>query len=72
MSRLLVFRSFAHDPQGVLAAVQLFALVGVKLYLHVLALELSATSFANTKPLFHDPQFALRHDFSLAHLAWRQ
>ena len=67
MKRLLAFGGFAHDPQGILAAVQRLALVGVELCLNVGILELGIAPFADAKPLFHDPQFALRHDFSLAH-----
>ncbi len=79
MKRLLVFRGFPHDPQGVLAAVYRLALVVIKLCLNVgfriqnAGLKLHITAFANAyggeRSLFHDPQFALLHDRSLAHLA---
>jgi hypothetical protein len=65
--RLFVFGSFTHDPQSVLAAVYGLAFVGIELALNIIALELSVASFADAKSLFHDPQFALRHDCSLAH-----
>lgn len=75
MKRLLVFRSLAHDPQCVLAGVHRLALVGVKLCLNIIALELGATSFADAESrrgLLYDPQFALGHDLSLAQSAGRQ
>jgi hypothetical protein len=65
--RLLAFGGFAHDPQSVLAAVYRLALVGIELRLNVGILELSIAPFADAKALFHNSQFALRHDFSLAH-----
>lgn len=71
---LLAFRGFAHDPQGVLAAIQRLALVGIKLDLNVSILELGIASLAHAdggRGLFHNPQFALRHDSSLAHRAGR-
>ena len=71
---LFAFRSFAHDPQGVLAAVHGLALVGVELCLNIGILELRVAPFAyadGRRGLFHDPQFALCHDCSLAHPAGR-
>ena len=72
MNRLFVFGRFTHDSQGVLAAVYRLALVGIKLRLNIGILELSVAAFADAKTLFHDPQFALPHDFSPAHLGARQ
>ena len=72
MRALLIFGRFAHDPQRILTAVYRLALVGVELGLNTLAFELRATSFADAKALFHDPQFSLLHNCSLAHLAGRQ
>jgi hypothetical protein len=70
MKRLLAFRSFAHDPQRVLAAVQRLALVGIERSLNLggCAAKLGATTFAygKSRVLFHDPQFAPCHDYSLA------
>lgn len=70
MKLLPVFRSFAHDSQRILAAVQRLAIVGIKrsLNLGVCAVKLGATAFAYGKSriLFHDPQFALCHEDSLA------
>jgi hypothetical protein len=72
MKKLFAFGCFAHYPQRILAAVHGFALVDIELGLNVIALELSATPFADTKADFHDPQFALRHVQSLAHSAGRK
>jgi len=69
--RLLIFGRFAHDAKRVLATVYRLALVGIKLGLNAGVFELGITPFADSKPLFHDPQFALRHDLSLAHSAGR-
>jgi hypothetical protein len=70
MKRLLAFRSFAHDPQRVLAAVRQLALMGIErgLNIGVCTVKLGATTFADGKSgiLFHDPQFALCHEYSLA------
>ena len=74
MKPLLVFRSFADDPQGVLAAVYGLALMGVKLCLNIGILELSVAPFAYAdgwRALLYDSQFALLHECSLAHLAGR-
>jgi hypothetical protein len=78
--RLLAFGELAHNPECVLAAVQPFAHVDVKLYRNVrfssigkAGLELSIAAFADSygweRGALHDPQFAFRHDSSLAHLA---
>lgn len=70
MKQLLAFGSFADDPQRVLAAVQRLAIVGVEgdLNLGVRTAKLRATAFADREGgvLFHDPQFALCHAYSLA------
>jgi hypothetical protein len=72
---LLAFRGFPHDPQGVLTTVYQLALVGIKLCLNVGIFELSVASFAHPdggwRGLLYDPQLALLHDCSLAHLAGR-
>ena len=72
--RLLVLGRFAHDPQSVLTAIGELAFVGVKLCLNIAILELGVASFATAngrRGSLYDPQFALRHDCSLAHLAGR-
>jgi len=72
MTCLFIFRRFAHDPQGVLATVYQFALVGVEFCLNIGIFELSVAPLAyadSWRRLFDDPQFALRHNRSLAHLA---
>ena len=46
-NRLLVFRSFADDPQSVLTTIGERAFVGVKLCLNIGILELSVASFTN-------------------------
>ena len=74
-NRLLVFGRFAHDPEGILAAVYRLAFVGVELCLKVGTLKLSVAPFADgdgRRGWFYDSQFALLHGFSLAHLAGRQ
>lgn len=63
---LLVFCGFTHDSQSVLAAIYGLALMGVELCLNIGIAEFGAATFADPKPLFYDPQFALRHDCSLA------
>ena len=71
---LFAFRGLADDPQSILAAIYRLALVGVELCLKVGSLELGIAPFADgdgRRGWFHDPQFALRHDFSLAHSARR-
>ena len=83
MKRLLAFRGLPHDPQGVLAAIYQFAFVGIELCVYfcfciifdsLARMELRIATFADTKgngSTFHDPQFALLHDCSLAHSAGR-
>lgn len=70
MKRLLAFGSFAHDPQRVLAAIQRLAIVGIECgpNLGVRSIKLRTATFADAKGgiLFHDPQFAFRHEYSLA------
>jgi hypothetical protein len=73
MKRLLAFGGFTDDADGVLAAVQRLALVGVKLCLDTI-LELRIASLTDTQNGYaifslHDPELALLHDCSLAHLA---
>ncbi len=82
-NRLLIFRSLADDPQGILAAVYWLALVSIELFadfLHSCFGRLAAgdegliTMFANSGYRIiraNDPQLALLHDCSLAHLAGR-
>ncbi len=79
--KLFVFRGFTDDPQGILTAVHRLALVGIELCLNVgfeirkAGLELGVAAFAYAdgrwRGLLYDPQFALRHDCSLAHLVGR-
>ena len=79
--KLLFLGSFAHDPQCVLTAVYRLALVSIKLCgdiglgIRGARLELCVTALtdANNRRRgdFHDPQFALLHEGSLAHLAGR-
>jgi hypothetical protein len=84
MKRLFAFRSFAHDPKRVLAAVHRLAVVCVELLLdgrlrvaHVrVSRKLRVTAFADSEHwdvpyLFHDSQIALSHTESLAHSAGR-
>ena len=77
---LLAFRGLPHDPQGVLTAVCQLALMRVELRLNMglcggnARLELGVAPLAYTdsgRHSFYDPQFALLHDCSLAHLAGR-
>ena len=80
-TQLLAFLGFAHDRQGVLAAVYRVALVGiilcgnVSLGIRGTRLEVCIAAFTNAEDrrrgYFYDPQFALRHDCSLAHRAGR-
>jgi hypothetical protein len=70
MRELFIFGSFAHDAKRILAAVHRLAIVDIKcsLNLGVCAAKLRATAFAYGKGgiLFHDPQFTLCHENSLA------
>jgi hypothetical protein len=63
------FGRFAHDSQGILAAIQRLAFVGIErgLNLGVCAVELRATAFADGKAraALYDSEFALRHEDSL-------
>lgn len=71
-NRLFVFCGLANDAKGILATVYRFAFVDIKLCLNAVALELSITPFAYAdgwRGLLDDPQFALGHVQSLAHLA---
>jgi hypothetical protein len=73
-TRLLVFRSLAHDAEGVLASIHQLALVRFKLCLNIGTLELSVAPFTYAdgwRRSFYDSQFALLHNCSLAHLAGR-
>jgi hypothetical protein len=71
VKRLLAFGRFTHDAQRVLAAVHRLARMSVEICLNPIALELGVAPFADAKALFHNPQFALRHDSSLAQTAGR-
>ena len=77
-NRLLVLGRFAHDPQSILATVGQFALMGIERGFNFLlrfGLELRVAAFAYSdyrRVLFYDPQFARRHDCSLAHPAGRR
>jgi len=73
-NKLLIFGSFAHDPQCILAAIGRLAFVDIKLCLNIGTLELRVAPFTYAngwRALLHDPQFALLHNCSLAHLAGR-
>ena len=82
-NRLFVLGRFAHDPQCVLAAVYRLALVALKecanfpfclIFLRQMRLKLLIAPFAyadGRRVLLYDPQFALLHNCSLAHLAGR-
>jgi hypothetical protein len=75
VNALFTFRGFAHNPQRILTAVHRLALVSVKLCLNIGIFELGIASLAHAdgrRGLFHDPQFALWHGFSLAHSAGRE
>jgi hypothetical protein len=81
MKALFIFRSFTHDPQGVLTAVRWLAFVIVELYLnigvwiHKVRLELSVTPFAYAngrgRGFPYNPKALVRHDRSLTHLVRR-
>ena len=79
-NRLLLFGSFAHDPQRILAAINRLTLVGIELLLdgrlgipHVgVSRKLGVTAFADSEHRdvpnsLHDPKNALWHAESLAH-----
>jgi len=80
VKRLLVFRGFPHDPQGILTAVCQLALMSIKLRLNVgiwrgkARPELGIAPFTYAegwKGSLYDLQSALLHNCSLAHLAGR-
>ena len=81
MKRLLAFRGFPHNSQRVLTAVCQIALVSIELRPNIGAwrgkagLELSIAPFTYADGwkwgFLNDPQFALPHDCSLAHLVGR-
>jgi hypothetical protein len=76
VNRLLV-RRFAHDPQGVLTTVHWLTLVNEEQCFNLcgrvwqVGFELSVAPFTYAdgwrRGFLYDPQFALRHDCSLAH-----
>src|ERR1700723_986089 len=70
LNLLFVFCSFADDAQRVLAAIKRLAIMGIErsLKLGVCTAKLGATPFTDSKGgiPFHDPQFALCHEDSLA------
>ncbi len=75
-NRLLIFGRFSHDPQSILTGVSQLALVGIKRGLNGvfgigLKLQVAMLAYADYWRLSHDPQFALQHEPSLAHLAMR-
>jgi hypothetical protein len=75
MKPLFAFRGLADNPQSVLAAIHRLALVGLKMGLNII-LELCVAPLTDAQNGYtfdprHDPEFALRHDCSLAHLAGR-
>ena len=75
MKKLLAFCGLADDPQSVLAAVHRLALVSVELCLNIGVFELSIAALTDTdgrRGLLYDPQLALGHVQSLAHLGGRQ
>jgi hypothetical protein len=77
-NRLFIFGCFPHDSQSILTGVNQLALVGVKSgvdrpFRFGLKLEVAALANADHRRVWsYDSQFALRHDFSLAHSAARQ
>jgi hypothetical protein len=73
-NRLFIFGGFAHDSQGVVAAIDQLAFVGIERGFNRLlgvALELGVAALAYGEEwwtIIHDSQFAFRrHDHSLAH-----
>jgi len=69
-NRLLAFGCFADDSQRVLAAINGLAIVGIErgMNLGIRPAKLRTTAFADGKGrvLFHDSEFAFRHEDSLA------
>jgi hypothetical protein len=82
-NRLLIFGRFAHDSDGILAAIHQFALMSIEcgvnfhrrlVWVSATGFELSITAFADPEcqgSFLYDPKAAYLHDFSLAHLAKR-
>ena len=78
-NRLLILCCLAHDPQGVLAAIHQFALVGIErrpefgfrvIFQGLIGMELRIAAFADAKShrrALYDPKIAFLHDRSLAH-----
>jgi hypothetical protein len=72
-NRLFIFGSFADNPQGILAAIGQFALVGSEGILKGLlgiTLELRIATLTNTehrRGVSYDSEIVLWHDLSLAH-----
>jgi len=70
-NRLLIFGSFAHDSQGILAAITRIAFVGIECGLNFLlriGLELGVATLADTKEgrdLVHHSQLSFWHEASL-------
>ncbi len=68
-NKLSVFDRFAHDPQGILAAVGRFAFVGIERRFNVsfgVSLKLGVATFAHAdswRDLFYYAQLALWHDY---------
>jgi hypothetical protein len=71
-NRLFIVGCFAHDSQGILAAVGQFTLMGIERHFNFLLrfdLELRVTTVTNAhhwSGLAYDSQLALWHDLSLA------
>ena len=70
-NRLLIVGRFAHDPQGILATVGQFALMGIERDFNFplkFGLELRVATFANSnhrRGLFYDSQLTIWHNLSL-------
>ena len=84
MNALFALCSFAHDPPGILSAVQPLALVGGKFRTNhpfglarpwLEGLELLVTRLADAnhrkRRAFYDPKLSFRHEGSLAHQTGR-
>lgn len=74
MNRLFILGRFAHDPQSVSTAIHRLALVSIELCLDIVGLELGITALTypnGGRCSLYDPQLALLHNGSLAHLAGR-
>jgi hypothetical protein len=82
-NRLLVLRCLTHDPQSILTAIYRLALVGIELRSHfgfriifrgLTGLKLKIATFTDADgnwSTFYEPQVALLHNCSLAHLLGR-